>query len=68
MVLHQPEQLEARPADYEHEQNSGGFNTSVTYKGFDLSLVGTFRSGGLLIATPYGSNGYLNILTDVEII
>jgi TonB-linked SusC/RagA family outer membrane protein len=41
----------------------GGFNTSVSYKGFDLSLVGTFKSGGLLIATPYGSNGYLNILT-----
>ncbi|MGB8358296.1 MAG: SusC/RagA family TonB-linked outer membrane protein, partial [Bacteroidales bacterium] len=41
----------------------GGFNTSVTYKGFDFSLVGAFRSGGLLIATTYGSNGYLNILT-----
>jgi TonB-linked SusC/RagA family outer membrane protein len=41
----------------------GGFNTSVAFKGFDFSLVGTFRSGGLLIATPYGSNGYLNILT-----
>lgn len=41
----------------------GGFNTNVTFKGFDLSLVGTFKSGGLLIATPYGANGYLNILT-----
>lgn len=41
----------------------GGFNTRVTYKGFDLSMVGLFKSGGLLIATPYGSNGYLNILS-----
>ena len=41
----------------------GGFNTSVTYKGFDLSIVGTFKSGGLLIGTIYGSNGYLNILS-----
>jgi TonB-dependent starch-binding outer membrane protein SusC len=41
----------------------GGFNTRVAYKGFDLSLVGLFKSGGLLIATPYGSNGFLNILS-----
>lgn len=41
----------------------GGFNTRVAYKGFDLSIVGAFKNGGLLIATPYGSAGYLNILT-----
>jgi TonB-dependent starch-binding outer membrane protein SusC len=41
----------------------GGFNTRLAYKGFDLSVVGLFKSGGLLIATPYGANGYLNILT-----
>ncbi|MEI6276388.1 MAG: TonB-dependent receptor [Prolixibacteraceae bacterium] len=41
----------------------GGFNTHVNYKGFDLTVVGAFKSGGLLISTPYGSNGYLNILT-----
>jgi TonB-linked SusC/RagA family outer membrane protein len=41
----------------------GGFNTRVAYKGFDLSIVGAFKDGGLLIATPYGSAGYLNILT-----
>jgi len=41
----------------------GGFNTHLTYKGFDLSAVAAFKSGGLIIATPYGSNGYLNILT-----
>jgi len=41
----------------------GGFNTRLAYKGFDLSIIGIFKSGGLLIATPYGANGYLNILS-----
>ncbi|MFS0489453.1 SusC/RagA family TonB-linked outer membrane protein [Leadbetterella byssophila] len=41
----------------------GGFNTRLAYKNFDLTLVGAFKNGGLLIATPYGANGYLNILT-----
>jgi TonB-linked SusC/RagA family outer membrane protein len=41
----------------------GGFNTRLVYKGFDLSIVGLFKNGGLLIATPYGSNGFLNILS-----
>lgn len=41
----------------------GGFNTSVSYKGFDLSVVGTFRRGGILISTLYGSSGYLNLLS-----
>lgn len=41
----------------------GGFNTMVSYKGFDLSMVGTFRHGGTLISTIYGSQGYLNMLT-----
>jgi TonB-linked SusC/RagA family outer membrane protein len=41
----------------------GGFNTRVAYKGFDLSIVGLFKEGGLLIATPYGQNGYLNMLS-----
>ncbi len=41
----------------------GGFNTRLAYKGFELSIVGAFKSGGLLIATPYGQNGYLNMLT-----
>lgn len=39
----------------------GGFNTRVAYKGFDISVVGTFQSGGILNSTLYGSNGYLNI-------
>jgi len=41
----------------------GGFNTRVAYKGFDLSIVGAFRSGGLLISTLYSSSGYLNLLS-----
>ncbi len=41
----------------------GGFNTRVAYKGIDLSIVGSFRHGGTLISTIYGSQGYLNMLT-----
>lgn len=40
----------------------GGFNTRVAYKGLDLSIVGTFKSGGIVISTIYGSGGYLNNL------
>jgi len=38
----------------------GGFNTRLEYKGFDLSLVGAFKSGGKLISALYGSSSYLN--------
>jgi TonB-linked SusC/RagA family outer membrane protein len=41
----------------------GGFNTRVGYKGFDLGIVGIFRSGGLLVSTIHGPNGYLNLLS-----
>lgn len=41
----------------------GGFNTMVTYKGFDFTAVGVFQHGGLLDATLYGSNGYLDMLS-----
>lgn len=41
----------------------GGFNTNLRYKNFDLSMVGTFQSGGIVVSTLYGSNGYLNLLT-----
>jgi TonB-linked outer membrane protein, SusC/RagA family len=41
----------------------GGFNTRVSYKNFDLSVVGAFKSGGKLISTLYSSSGYLNMLT-----
>jgi TonB-linked SusC/RagA family outer membrane protein len=51
----QPQSLEA---DFQ-----GGFNTRLAYKGFDLSVVGAFKSGGLLISTLYGGTGYLNNLS-----
>ncbi|HEY4288836.1 MAG TPA: TonB-dependent receptor [Puia sp.] len=41
----------------------GGFNTRVSYKGFDLSAVGVFQSGGILISTIYGPTGYLNLMS-----
>lgn len=40
----------------------GGFNTSVAYKGFDLSVIGSFKSGGIVNSFLYGSAGYLNCL------
>jgi len=48
---------------YDMQPNfEGGFNTRVAYKGFELSIIGAFKSGGLLISTLYSSNGYLNNL------
>ncbi|WP_312089179.1 SusC/RagA family TonB-linked outer membrane protein [Chryseobacterium sp.] len=41
----------------------GGFNTRFAYKNFDLSAVGAFQKGGVLISTLYGSSGYLNRLS-----
>ena len=41
----------------------GGFNTRVAYKDFDLSIIGAFQSGGILISSLHSSNGYLNMLT-----
>lgn len=41
----------------------GGFNTRVSYKGFDFSMVGIFQDGGILISTIYGSAGYLNLMS-----
>ena len=41
----------------------GGFNTRLAYKNFDLSAVGAFQSGGLLISSLYSSSGYLNMLS-----
>ncbi len=41
----------------------GGLNTRVAYKGFDLSAVAVFKSGGMLISTLYGSSGYLNLMS-----
>lgn len=41
----------------------GGFNTRVTYKGLELSAVGTFKNGGILNSSIYSSSGYLNMLS-----
>lgn len=41
----------------------GGFNTRVGYKGFDLGLVGLFRSGGLLLSNIHGPAGFMNLPT-----
>ncbi|PRY13859.1 TonB-linked SusC/RagA family outer membrane protein [Pontibacter ummariensis] len=41
----------------------GGFNTRVGYKGFDLTAVAAFQSGGILNSTLYGASGYLNMLS-----
>lgn len=41
----------------------GGFSTRIGYKGFDLSVVGAFKSGGILISTLYSSSGYLNLMS-----
>jgi TonB-linked SusC/RagA family outer membrane protein len=41
----------------------GGFNTRVAYKGFDLSIIGAYKSGGTLVSTLYSSTGYLNMLS-----
>ena len=41
----------------------GGFDTRVSYKGFDLGIVGFFRKGGILFSAIHGSSGYLNLLS-----
>lgn len=38
----------------------GGFNTRLAYKGFDLSVIGSFKSGGIVMSTLYGGASYLN--------
>jgi TonB-dependent starch-binding outer membrane protein SusC len=41
----------------------GGFNTRVSFKGFDLSMIGSFQSGGILVSTLNGPSSYLNLMT-----
>ena len=41
----------------------GGFNTRVLYKGFDLGLIASFQSGGILVSTLNGPSSYLNLMT-----
>jgi TonB-linked outer membrane protein, SusC/RagA family len=58
-----------RPIGYEDRQIihldpkiQGGFNTTVAYKDFDLTVIGDFQNGGKLISTLYGASSYLNLL------
>ena len=41
----------------------GGFNTHLQYRNWDLTILGNFQCGGVLISTLHGSSGYLNMLT-----
>jgi TonB-linked SusC/RagA family outer membrane protein len=41
----------------------GGFNTRVTWKGIDLSIIGQFQNGGLLRTNLYDGGGYNNMLS-----
>ncbi len=41
----------------------GGFSTTLTWKNLDLTILGNFQCGGVLISTLYGSSGYLNMLS-----
>lgn len=41
----------------------GGFNTTIAYKGLDLTVIGAFKSGGTLVSSLYAANGYLNMLS-----
>ena len=41
----------------------GGFNTTLRWKNLDLTVLGSFQCGGILISTLQGTSGYLNMLT-----
>ena len=41
----------------------GGFNTHLSWKNLDLTVLGSFQAGGVLISTLHGAGGYLNMLT-----
>ena len=41
----------------------GGFNTRVQWKNLDLSVIGNFQNGGILISTLHTPSGYLNMMT-----
>ena len=40
----------------------GGFNSTVSYKNFDFTVIGAFQIGGKLISALHSANGYLNML------
>jgi hypothetical protein len=39
----------------------GGINTRVAYRNFDLSIIGAYKSGGLLVSSLHGASSYLNL-------
>lgn len=41
----------------------GGFNTNVSYKNWDFSVIGSFQAGGYLLSSLHSGNSYLNMLT-----
>ncbi len=41
----------------------GGFNTRLQYKNVDLTILGNFQAGGILISSLHGNSGYLNMLS-----
>ena len=41
----------------------GGFNTTVTWRNLDLSVIGSFQAGGILLSSLHSANSYLNMLT-----
>jgi len=41
----------------------GGFNTTLSWKGIDLSIIGSFKIGGKIVSTLYNGSGYLNLMT-----
>ena len=42
---------------------AGGFNTTLRWKNLDLSVIGSFQAGGILLSSLHTSNSYLNMLT-----
>lgn len=41
----------------------GGFNTRLAWRNLDLTILGSFQAGGVLISSIHGAGGYLNMLT-----
>ncbi len=41
----------------------GGFNTTVSWKNLELSVIGSFQAGGILLSSLHSGNSYLNMLT-----
>ena len=42
---------------------AGGFNTTLRWKNLDLSVIGAFQCGGILLSSLHSGNSYLNMLS-----